>query len=97
MISLSQQVQITFYDSNGNTVASYVATSQPTVYAEDGTFYFNTTVKIRTAPNLSSSTDTGLCYYSGESVIYHTVYLNKNGYNWIQYTRSNGTQGYCII
>ena len=71
-------------------------TNQSNYYAENGTFYFNTTVRIRTAPSFDG-TDTGLCYYAGESVNYHHVQLNKNGYNWIQYTRSNGQQGYCAI
>ena len=66
-------------------------------YAEKGTYYFNTTVKIRTAPSLDNSTFTGACYEAGESVEYHTVHRNKHGYNWIQYNRSNGSQGYCAI
>ena len=66
-------------------------------YAEKGTYYFNTRVKIRTAPNLDNSTITGICYEAGESVEYHTVHRNKSGYNWIQYNRGNGSQGYCAI
>lgn len=66
-------------------------------YAEQGTYYFNTRVKIRTAPNLDNSTFTGICYEAGESVEYHTVHRNKHGYNWIQYNRDNGSQGYCAI
>lgn len=66
-------------------------------YAEQGTYYFNTRVKIRTAPNLDNSTITGICYEAGESVEYHTVHRNKSGYNWIQYNRGNGSQGYCAI
>ena len=66
-------------------------------YAEQGTYYFNTRVKIRTAPNLDNSTFTGICYEAGESVEYHTVHRNKSGYNWIQYNRTNGTQGYCAV
>ena len=66
-------------------------------YPEHGEYFFNTRVKIRTAPSLSNSTFTGVCYDAGESVIYNTVHLNKEGYNWIQYNRENGTQGYCAI
>ena len=66
-------------------------------YAEKGEYFFNTRVKIRTAPNLDNSTFTGICYDAGESVEYHTVHRNKCGYNWIQYNRGNGTQGYCAI
>ena len=66
-------------------------------YAEKGEYFFNTKVKIRTAPNLDNSSFTGVCYDAGESVEYHTVHRNKCGYNWIQYNRGNGTQGYCAI
>lgn len=66
-------------------------------YAEKGEYFFNTKVKIRTAPNLDNSSFTGICYDAGESVEYHTVHRNKSGYNWIQYNRTNGTQGYCAI
>ena len=66
-------------------------------YPEKGEYFFDTKVKIRTAPDLSDSTFTGICYDKGESVIYHTVHLNKCGYNWIQYNRNDGTQGYCAI
>ena len=66
-------------------------------YPKKGEYFFDTKVKIRTAPDLSDSTFTGICYDKGESVIYHTVHLNKCGYNWIQYNRNDGTQGYCAI
>lgn len=66
-------------------------------YAEKGEYFFNTRVKIRTAPNLDDASFTGICYDAGESVEYHTVHRNKCGYNWIQYNRGNGTQGYCAI
>ena len=80
------------------------SSSQPSTYNNDGSsypehgeYFFNTRVKIRTAPSLSNSTFTGVCYDAGESVIYHTVHKNKEGYNWIQYNRENGTQGYCAV
>lgn len=66
-------------------------------YAEKGEYFFNTRVKIRTAPNLDNASFTGICYDAGESVEYHTVHRNKCGYNWIQYNRGNGTQGYCAV
>lgn len=66
-------------------------------YAEKGEYFFNTRVKIRTAPSLDNSTFTGICYEAGESVEYHTVHRNKSGYNWIQYNRGNGSQGYCAV
>ena len=73
------------------------STASGTSYAEKGEYFFNTRVKIRTAPNLDNSSFTGICYDAGESVEYHTVHRNKCGYNWIQYNRGNGTQGYCAI
>lgn len=73
------------------------STSSGTSYAEKGEYFFNTRVKIRTAPNLDDSSFTGICYDAGESVEYHTVHRNKHGYNWIQYNRGNGTQGYCAV
>lgn len=73
------------------------STASGTSYAEKGEYFFNTRVKIRTAPNLDNSSFTGICYDAGESVEYHTVHRNKCGYNWIQYNRGNGTQGYCAV
>lgn len=84
------------FDKNGTLRYSNVPQTSGSDYNEDGIFYFNTTVKIRTAPSVNGG-DTGLCYYAGESVIYHHVYLNRDGYNWIKYTRANGQQGYCAI
>lgn len=82
--------------SNGTSV-SQPSTASGTSYPEKGEYFFNTRVKIRTAPDLSESTFVNECYEVGESVVYHTVHLNKDGYNWIQYNRTNGTQGYCAI
>lgn len=73
------------------------STASGTSYPEKGEYFFNTRVKIRTAPNLDNSSFTGVCYDAGESVEYHTVHRNKHGYNWIQYNRTNGTQGYCAV
>ena len=78
------------------TQAKYV-TPQPTYtsYKENGIFTFNTAVQIRNSTNENDTT--GLCYYAGEEVIYDTVILNCNGFNWIVYTRNNGKRGYMKI
>ena len=78
------------------TQAKYV-TPQPTYtsYKENGIFTFNTAVQIRNSTNENDTT--GLCYYAGEEVIYDTVILNCNGFNWIVYTRNNGKRGYIKI
>ena len=77
------------------------SSSSSSSYHEDGEFFFNTKVRIRTAPSLDASTiaaDVQEPFYNpGESVVYHTVHRNKCGYNWIQYNRGNGTQGYCAV
>lgn len=86
-----------FTSGEGATAVNQANNSDGYSYAEQGTYYFNTRVKIRTAPNLDNSAFTGICYEAGESVEYHTVHRNKCGYNWIQYNRGNGTQGYCAV
>lgn len=82
------------YEGDGNVVVSYVPQNS-TRYAESGTYYFNTAVAVRTAPEENAKT--GVVYYPGESVIYHHVILNKNGFNWIEYARNNGTTGYLKV
>ena len=84
------------FDKNGTLRYSNIPQNTGSDYDEDGIFYFNTTVKIRTAPTINGG-DTGLCYYAGEYVKYHHVYRNRNGYDWIQYTRGNGQQGFCAV
>ena len=84
------------FDKNGTLRYSNVPQNTGSDYDEDGIFYFNTTVRIRTTPSINGG-DTGLCYYAGENVIYHHVYRNRDGYDWIQYTRGNGQQGYCAV
>ena len=78
------------------TQAKYVA-PQPTMnrYAEDGIFTFSTAVTVRTAAEENAKTNA--VYYPGESVIYHHVIVNKNGFNWIEYARNNGTTGYLKV
>lgn len=84
------------HDKSGNIVVSYVAqTNTEKRYAENGTYYFNTAVTVRTAPEENTKTD--VVYYAGESVIYHHVILNKNGFNWIEYARNNGSTGYLKV
>ena len=93
------------YDKNGTCLFNNSGSQQATVtpqsdqsnyYAESGVFHFTENVRIRTAPHFNG-TDTGVMYYAGESVNYHHVVLNSNGYNWIEYTRGNGSLGYCAI
>ena len=81
--------------SGGNTAPSTPTQSQSRRYAENGTFYFDTAVTVRTAPEENAKTNA--VYYPGESVIYHHVIVNKNGFNWIEYARNNGTTGYLKV
>lgn len=84
------------YDNSGKIIISYV--QQVTTgkrYAENGSYYFNTAVTVRTEPVENSKTD--VVYYAGESVIYCHVILNKNGFNWIEYARNNGSTGYLKV
>ena len=83
------------YDVKGNVVVSYVQASTEKRYAENGTYYFNTAVTVRTAPEENAKTN--VVYYPGEHVIYHHVIVNKNGFNWIEYARNNGTTGYLKV
>ena len=83
------------YDVKGNVVVSYVQTTTEKRYAENGTFYFDTAVTVRTAPEENAKTN--VVYYPGEHVIYHHVIVNKNGFNWIEYARNNGTTGYLKV
>ena len=81
--------------SSGNTAPSTPTQPQSKRYAENGTFYFDTAVTVRTAPEENAKTNA--VYYPGESVIYHHVIVNKNGFNWIEYARNNGTTGYLKV
>ena len=79
------------------TQAKYIApvTNNSSRYAESGVFTFNTAVVVRTAPEENAKTN--VTYYAGEKVTYHHVILNRNGYHWIEYARSNGQTGYLKI
>ena len=81
--------------SSGNTAPSTPTQPQSKRYAENGTFYFDTAVTVRTAPEENAKTN--VVYYPGEHVIYHHVIVNKNGFNWIEYARNNGTTGYLKV
>lgn len=85
------------FDSKGNKVypIEKVEATNSSRYAENGTYYFNTAVTVRTAPEENTKTD--VVYYAGESVIYHHVILNKDGFNWIEYARNNGSAGYLKV
>lgn len=83
------------YDVKGNVVVSYVQAAPEKRYAENGTYYFNTAVTVRTAPEENAKTN--VVYYPGQHVIYHHVIVNKNGFNWIEYARNNGTTGYLKV
>lgn len=92
-----EEYQLFMSGSSNGTSVSQPSTASGTSYSEKGEYFFNTRVKIRTAPNLDNASFTGICYDAGESVEYHTVHRNKCGYNWIQYNRGNGSQGYCAV
>ena len=81
--------------SSGNTAPSTPTQPQSKRYAENGTFYFDIAVTVRTAPEENAKTN--VVYYPGEHVIYHHVIVNKNGFNWIEYARNNGTTGYLKV
>ena len=66
-------------------------------YAENGTFYPNTTIYFRNAPSVSSTFPTQGTYTSGESVIYDTVVIGTR-YNWISWiSASTGVRRYMPI
>lgn len=84
------------YNADGGVLVSYIPqVSLGQRYSENGTYYFNTAVTVRTAPEENAKTD--VVYYAGESVIYNHVILNKNGFNWIEYSRNNGSTGYLKV
>lgn len=59
-------------------------------YKENGTFYPNTTIKIRNAPSLKGE-DTGLVYKKGMSVHYDG-YVKREGYVWISWISTTGVR-----
>lgn len=93
---LAQEKQAIVYDENGKVVVSYVSTTdEVSRYAETGTFYPNTTIYFRNAPDLNSPIQG--TYGSGESVKYDLVVLGKS-YNWISWiSASTGVRRYMPI
>ena len=83
--------------TSAKTTAKATSTSTSGIskkYAEKGTFYPNTTIKVRDKPSTKANLITR--YYKGEHVTYHTVHIG-NGYVWLQYNRDKGKQGYIPI
>lgn len=78
--------------NTNNSGSSSKATSQ--TYNQNGTFYPNTTLNVRTgAGTVYSKVAT---YFSGESVQYNQVII-KSDYVWARYLRSNGYYGYIAL
>ena len=94
--ALAQKQKAVVYDANNKVVASYTSTTdEVSRYAETGTFYPNTTIYFRNAPDLSSPTQG--TYGSGEAVNYDLVVLGKS-YNWISWiSASTGVRRYMPI
>ncbi|KRO28474.1 GH25 family lysozyme [Lactiplantibacillus fabifermentans] len=63
-------------------------------YSQNGTFYPNTTLNVRSGAGTSYSKVA--TYYSGESVRYNQVII-KSDYVWARYLRSNGHYGYVAL
>lgn len=63
-------------------------------YNQNGTFYPNTTLNVRTGAGTGYSNVA--TYYSGESVKYNQVII-KSDYVWARYLRSNGHYGYIAL
>lgn len=72
--------------------SSYKASSQ--TYNQNGTFYPNTTLNVRTGAGTGYSKVA--TYFSGESVQYNQVII-KSDYVWARYLRSNGYYGYIAL
>ena len=72
--------------------SSSKASSQ--TYNQNGTFYPNTTLNVRTGAGTGYSKVA--TYYSGESVQYNQVII-KSDYVWARYLRSNGYYGYIAL
>ncbi|AXK19117.1 N-acetylmuramoyl-L-alanine amidase [Bacillus sp. COPE52] len=71
-------------------------TPQPTPQgswkSERGSFVLNTSIKLRTGANTSSSVIAVLA--SGETVNYDAYRIDQNGHVWIRQPRAGGTYGY---
>ncbi|WP_101831635.1 GH25 family lysozyme [Lactiplantibacillus plantarum] len=69
-------------------------TAAAQTYNQNGTFYPNTTLNVRTGAGTGYSKVA--TYYSGESVQYNQV-LIKSDYVWAHYRRANGQNGYIAL
>ena len=74
-----------------NTSSSKAASQ---TYNQNGTFYPNTTLNVRTGAGTGYSKVA--MYFSGESVNYNQVII-KSDYVWARYLRSNGYYGYVAL
>ena len=95
------KVGYSVFDGNGNCLYTNAPASSTTDevrrYAEDGTFYPNTTIFFRNAPSVDNSNPIVDKYTAGESVIYDTVVIGKR-YNWISWvSASTGIRRYMPI
>ena len=72
--------------------SSSKASSQ--TYNQNGTFYPNTTLNVRTGAGTGYSKVA--TYYNGDSVQYNQVII-KSDYVWARYLRSNGYYGYIAL
>lgn len=86
---------IVYSTKNGAVVCDYTPKVSARRYAENGTFVFTTAVQVRS--QAKDGYETGACYYPGEKVIYHHKILNQNGFDWVEYLRTNGQTGYMKI
>lgn len=68
--------------------------AQSQTYNQNGTFYPNTTLNVRTGAGTGYSKVA--TYFSGESVQYNQVII-KSDYVWARYLRSNGYYGYIAL
>lgn len=86
---------ITKQGSNSNSKpSSNTSKSTSQTYNQNGTFYPNTTLNVRTGAGTGYSKVA--TYYSGESVQYNQVII-KSDYVWARYLRSNGYYGYIAL
>lgn len=90
--TLAEHVTKQGSSSNSSSSNSNKASNQ--TYNQNGTFYPNTTLNVRTGAGTNYSKVA--TYYSGESVKYNQVII-KSDYVWARYLRSNGYYGYISL
>lgn len=90
--TLAEHVTKQGSSSNSSSSNSNKASNQ--TYNQNGTFYPNTTLNVRTGAGTNYSKVA--TYYSGESVKYNQVII-KSDYVWARYLRSNGYYGYIAL